>query len=101
MWMAFAAPALADNDRYDDNRIHNWWLDNDKRHDDYWFDYDGIILVSDNDFDDFYPYPYWGFYPLLGFLPILGLGRWLRVRLGRAGRTLRLLGLGGIRRLLN
>jgi hypothetical protein len=67
MWMAFAAPALADNDRYDDNRIHNWWLDNDKRHDDYWFDYDGIILVSDNDFDDFYPYPYWGFYPYWGW----------------------------------
>ena len=67
MWMAFAAPALADNDRYDDNRIHNWWLDNDKRHEDYWFDYDGIILVSDNDFDDFYPYPYWGFYPCWGW----------------------------------
>jgi hypothetical protein len=62
MLVAFAAPALADNDRHDNDRNHHQWFDNNNRHDD-------IIFVSDNDFDDFY-YPYWGW----GFNPYWGWG---------------------------
>ena len=71
MLVALAAPALADNNRHDNNndRNHNWF-DNNNRHDD-WFDHrdyddDDVIFVSGYDIDDFY-YPYWGwgYYPYL------------------------------------
>ncbi len=57
MLVVFTAPALADNDRHDNDRNHHRWFDNNDRHDN-WFDHryaDDILFVSDNDFDDYYP----------------------------------------------
>jgi hypothetical protein len=68
MLVAFAAPALADNDRHDNDRNHYRWFDNNDRHDD-WYDHRDadINFVSDNDFDDYYPYWGWGYYPYWGW----------------------------------
>jgi hypothetical protein len=72
MLVAFAAPALADNDRHDNDRNHHRWFDNNARHDDYWFGHRGdhdIAYIYDDDFDDYY-YPYWGW----GYYPYWGWG---------------------------
>ncbi len=62
--VALAAPALADNNRHNNNYD---WSDNNRHND--WFDHrdnndDVIFLVSDNDVDDDFDgfYPYWGWY---------------------------------------
>ncbi len=72
MLVAFAAPALADNDRHDNDRNHHRWFDNNDRHEDYWFGHRGdhdIAYIYDDDFDDYY-YPYWGW----GYNPYWGWG---------------------------
>jgi hypothetical protein len=84
MLVAFAAPALADNDRNDNDRNHHRWFDNNNRDHDDWNDHrDNLIFVydDDNDFDydfddydfddydfddDDYPY-YLGYYPYWGW----------------------------------
>ena len=58
MLVAFAAPALADNDRKDNDRNHHRWYDNNDRDHDDWYDRrDNLIYV--HDYDDYYLSPYY------------------------------------------